>query len=149
MGNKTLEFAKVYKQLEHLCFSYPLLVHNKSKVIDKLMQLLQEQSLKVIQATIIDLCIALIKDLRSDIYEEFVRQLMPQVISLIEVSNVTLLDKIFTMISFGIKYLLKSVKDDIRNFYYTYYELLVNKSAHIRKFAAQSFSYVIRKLRFD
>ena len=37
MNNKTVEFDKVYKDLESLSFSYPLLVHNKTKVIEKLM----------------------------------------------------------------------------------------------------------------
>jgi hypothetical protein len=53
------------------------------------------------------------------------------------------------MISFGIKYLLKPIKEDIQNFYSVYSELLVSKNKYVRKFAAQSFSYVIRKVKFN
>jgi len=70
---------------------------------------------------------------------------MPTVISLIDVQNVTLLDHIFTLFSFSFKYLLKPIRDDIRHFYSIYQELLVHGNKHIRHFAAQSFSYVLRK----
>jgi hypothetical protein len=74
---------------------------------------------------------------------------MPAVISSIDITNVILLDRVFTMISFAIKYLTKAIKDDIENFYNTYFELLIHKNKFIRKFAAQSFCYVIRKLDFN
>lgn len=55
---------------------------------------------------------------------------------MIDAQNAELLDKVFTMISFGIKYLVKSIKDDIDNFYDMYLEVLVHKNKFIRKFAA-------------
>lgn len=35
-NNKTVEFGKVYSDIERFCFSYPLLIHNKSKIIERL-----------------------------------------------------------------------------------------------------------------
>lgn len=55
---------------------------------------------------------------------------------MIDISNVTLLDKIFTMLSFSIKYLAKPIKEDLDNFYSLYLEILINKNRYIRKFAA-------------
>jgi hypothetical protein len=69
-NNKTLDFNKVYKVLEPYCFSYPLLVHNKSTMINLLMNFLTERdgnsvgTITAIQVTVLDLIIALIKDFR-------------------------------------------------------------------------------------
>ena len=61
---------------------------------------------------------------------------MPAAIALLDVEKVTLVDKIFTMISFGVKYLAKEIKADIPRFYDLFSEILSNKSKHVRKFAA-------------
>lgn len=74
---------------------------------------------------------------------------MPRVIGSLDISNVTLLDKVFTMLSFAVKYLTKSIKEDIVSFYNAYTELLSHKNKFVRKFAAQAFCYVVRKLPFD
>lgn len=70
-------------------------------------------------------------------------------INALDISNVTLLDKIFTLLSFAVKYITKSIKEDLENFYSAYVELLGHKNRFVRKFAAQSFCYVIRKVNFD
>ena len=53
------------------------------------------------------------------------------------------------VISFGVKYLSKPIKEDISNFYASYSELLVHKNKFLRKFASQSLSYVLRKINFN
>ena len=54
----------------------------------------------------------------------------------------------FSFLSFSFKYLLKPIKEDIFNVYNVYSELLKHKNRFVRKFAAQSFSYVLRKVAF-
>ena len=53
------------------------------------------------------------------------------------------------MISFGIKYLSKYIKEDIAHFYSVYYELIIHRNKFIRKFASQSLCYVLRKIEFN
>lgn len=43
-NNKTLDFNKLYKVIEPYCFSYPLLVHNKSNMINLLLSYLLPNS---------------------------------------------------------------------------------------------------------
>ncbi len=74
---------------------------------------------------------------------------MPSMINALDISNVTLLDKVFTLLSFAVKYITESIKEDLENFYSAYVELLGHKNKFVRKFAAQSFCYVIRKISFD
>ena len=79
---------------------------------------------------------ALVKDFRGDIYEDFLNLIMPRVIASLDISNVALVDKIFTLLSFAVKYLTRSIKDDIERFFGTYSELLAHKNKFVRKFAA-------------
>jgi U3 small nucleolar RNA-associated protein 20 len=74
---------------------------------------------------------------------------MPSVINALDITNAILVDKIFTLMSFGVKYLTKSIKDDLENFYQIYIEMLSHRNKFVKKFAAQSFCYVLRKLPFD
>ncbi|TNV87999.1 hypothetical protein FGO68_gene14880 [Halteria grandinella] len=146
-NNKTVEFAKVYNDVERFCYSYPLLVHNKTKIIERLLHYLEQpDTVKIVQTGVIDLFIALIKDFRTDIYQDFLTLILPRVISSLDISNVQLLDKIFTLISFSVKYLTRSIKEDLPIFYSTYSELLSHKNKFVRKFSAQAFCYVVRKL---
>lgn len=61
---------------------------------------------------------------------------MPSILFLIDIENVVLVDKVFTLISFGIKYLLKDIKSDLQRFYFVYFEILNNKNKNVRRFAA-------------
>ena len=98
---------------------------------------------------VIDLLIALIKDLRHDIYEEFVTQIMPAVVQVLDVQNLVLIDKVFTLFSFCMKFLSKNIKEDFSNFYNVFQEMVIHKNRHLRKFSAQSLCYVLRKLEIS
>ena len=135
--NKTSDFSKVFSDLEGFCFSYPLLVHNKGKVVDRLLSYLDASgSQKVVQCGVVDLFVALVKDFRADIYEDFMSKILPKVVGSIDISNVDLMDKVFTLVSFAVKYLTKSIKEDLNRFYTSYSELLIHRNKFVRKFSA-------------
>ena len=64
---------------------------------------------QALQLISIELLITLIKDFRQDIYEDFVTKIMPATISIIDMQKIDVIDKVFTLISFGIKYLSRSI----------------------------------------
>jgi len=99
---------------------------NKKKIIEKLLQQLQTESLKVVYPQIINLIIALIKDLRTDIYEAFLSEILPVVISILDCTDLLILDAVFSMLSFSFKYLIKPLKEDLDRFYTVYSELLLH-----------------------
>ena len=101
---------------------------NKNKIIEKLTNhlLTSDQTEKTeneaasieisttnAKCLVLDLLIALIKDLREEIYQDFVSIILPAALNSIDSQNVRLLDKIFTMISFALKYLVKSILGDL------------------------------------
>ena len=143
------EFSKVFAEIEGLCLSYPLLILNKKRVVQKLLGFLGTERLRVAHLSVLDLCIALVKDLRQDVYEEFLHEMLPAVIAIIDGTDLPLMDKVFQLLSFSFKYLIKPIKANIASVYSVYFELLQHKNRFIRKFTAQSFSYVLRKLNCD
>lgn len=51
------------------------------------------------------------------------------------------------MLAYGIKYFYQSIVEDFDAFYSMYRnQLFCHKNKHIRKFSAESFSYILRKL---
>jgi len=148
-NNRTPEFTRVFRDIEGLSFSLPLLIMNKAQITAKLLGYFDDQSLTVVHCVVIDLIIAMIKDLRQEIYEVFMHEILPKVIGIIDAKNLPLMDKIFQLLSISFKFLTKPIKDNIQSVFDIYFELLKHKSHFIRKFTAQSFSYVIRKLPFE
>ena len=129
MNNRTLDFKKVFQEVEPLAYSQALIVLNKDKIIQKLLAHFRsdygDEKLSaamqthdtVLKGKVLEMLIALIKDLRQDAYTDFKEQIMPAVISIIDTQNVTILDKVFTLFSFSFKYLLKPIRDDLEGFY--------------------------------
>lgn len=127
MNNRTVDFKRVFADLEPLAYSHALVVLNKRQLVTKLLKHLKPlqgsqtgalaTSDSVIKGKVLDLIVALVKDLRQDIYKEFVELIMPAAIAVVDVQNVALLDSVFTLFSFSFKFLLKPIRDDIENFF--------------------------------
>ena len=122
---------------------------NKVKVVQKLIDFINDKDFKSIQSIIMDLFIALIKDMRGDIYEEFLHQILPTAINLLDAENLQTMDKVFQLLSFAFKFLIKPIRENIRDVFSVYIVLLEHRNRFIRKFSAQSFSFVLRKVTID
>ena len=70
-SNRSFDFNRIFREIESLCFSYPLLIMNKTKIVEKLLDFLGNGEVKSQQTVVLDLCIALIKDMRHEMYNEF------------------------------------------------------------------------------
>jgi len=78
MNNRTLDFRQVYDQLEPLAYSHALIVLNQKKLVKRLLNFLKNKSRKndeetvgaaltsqtVIRGNVLELIVALVKDLR-------------------------------------------------------------------------------------
>lgn len=71
---------------------------------------------------------------------------MPKIVAVLDRDNLKLLDKVFQLLSFAMKFLIKDIKSDIKNVYTIFFELIGHSNRYVRKFASQSLSFVIRKL---
>ena len=110
---------------------------------------MNDEEVKSAQETVFDLCIALIKDLRHEVYQEFFHEMLPKAIEVLDTENLAMMDKVFQLLSFAFKYLIKPIRENIKDVFSVYIVLLEHKNRYIRKFSAQSFSFVLRKVTID
>ena len=68
---------------------------------------------------------------------------------MLDAENLDMMEKVFQLLSFSFKYLIKPIKENIRAVFSVYIMLLEHKNRFIRKFSAQSFSYALRKISID
>lgn len=76
-------------------------------------------------------------------------QILPTAINLLDAENLQTMDKVFQLLSFAFKFLIKPIRENIRDVFSVYIVLLEHKNRFIRKFSAQSFSFVLRKVTID
>jgi hypothetical protein len=143
INNKSIEFRSVYSSLKKISSSYNLVILKQLEIITILLESMNLN--EAVTLTAIDLVVALIKDLRGDIYPEFMKRILPKLVTLIDINNTSLLDKVFICFSYAFKYLLTSILKDFPRFYKSYFEVLAQKNSSLRKFACQSISFILRK----
>jgi hypothetical protein len=48
--------------------------------------------------------------------------------------------------TYSIKFLIKPIMEDLNSFYSIYFQLILSKNKHIRRFACESFAYIMHKI---
>lgn len=56
---------------------------------------LDRDDVKAARGNVLDLCIALIKDLRHEIYSEFLHEILPKAIEVLDADNLVIMEKVF------------------------------------------------------
>ena len=98
--NASLEFKKLHFNLMQYTSSYNLVILKKDEIIDKLINSIEFENGKVkdsnLAMSVIDLLIALIKDMRTEISFEtvFIDKIFPRIIQMVDILNVELLEQI-------------------------------------------------------
>ncbi|CAB1345772.1 unnamed protein product [Coregonus sp. 'balchen'] len=91
------------------------------------------------------LVVQLARDLQMDFYPHF-PDFFVLITSLLETQDTEILEWAFTCLSYLYKYLWRLMVKDMTKMYSLYSTLLAHKKEHIRKFAAESFSFLMRKV---
>ncbi|TNM91410.1 hypothetical protein fugu_019790 [Takifugu bimaculatus] len=94
---------------------------------------------------LLDLVVQLARDLQTDFYPHF-PDFFILITSLLDTKDTELLEWAFTCLSYLYKYLWRLMVKDMSNIYSLYSTLLAHKKEHIRLFAAESFSFLMRKV---
>ena len=151
--NASLEFQKLHSRLQKYVSSYNLVLAKKDEIIDILMKNIVIVDGKAkdngMVISIIDILVALIKDLRKEISFEtlFLDKIFPKIISLLSVLELELLEQIISFFSYCFKYMLPTILRNFGKFYKVYFNVLMHRNKFIKQFAAESFSYVLRKAK--
>ena len=122
-----------------------MLLYHKNKIINLLIEELQKEN-SLAMETLLELSTCIARDLQDEFYP-FFPQILIVLVKLLDPNNPKLLEKIFSTLGYLFKFLQKLLLQDIDNVFSLYYnELLGHKKDYIRIFAAESFSFLLRKL---
>uniref|UniRef100_A0A671YNT6 UTP20 small subunit processome component n=1 Tax=Sparus aurata TaxID=8175 RepID=A0A671YNT6_SPAAU len=142
--NLTEHFTTFLKEVSNKSQSFNMLVFHQKAIVESLKTHLAVDGSLAYQP-LLDLVVQLARDLQTDFYPHF-PDFFVLITSLLETKDTELLEWAFTCLSYLYKYLWRLMVKDMSNIYSLYSTLLAHKKEHIRKFAAESFSFLMRKV---
>ncbi|XP_061062117.1 small subunit processome component 20 homolog isoform X1 [Eubalaena glacialis] len=142
--NLTEHFGKFYKEVINKCQSFNQLVYHQNEIVQSLKTHLQVKNSYAYQP-LLDLIVQLARDLQMDFYPHF-QDFFLTITSILETQDTELLEWAFTSLSYLYKYLWRLMVKDMSNIYSMYSTLLAHRKLHIRNFAAESFTFLMRKV---
>ncbi|XP_039210035.1 small subunit processome component 20 homolog [Crotalus tigris] len=142
--NLTRHFVTFYRQVVNKCQSFNQLVYYQNDIVKSLKTHLQVKNSLAFQP-LLDLVVQLARDLQTDFYPHF-QDFFLCITSLLDTQDTELLEWAFTSLSYLYKYLWRLMVKDMTNIYGLYSTLLAHRKQHIRNFAAESFTFLMRKI---
>ncbi|KAG8138018.1 hypothetical protein E2320_003952 [Naja naja] len=142
--NLTWHFVTFYRQVVNKCQSFNQIVHYQNDIVKTLKTHLQVKNSLAFQP-LLDLVVQLARDLQTDFYPHF-QDFFLCITSLLETQDTELLEWAFSSLSYLYKYLWRLMVKDMNNIYGLYSTLLAHRKQHIRNFAAESFTFLMRKV---
>ncbi|KAK2102440.1 U3 snoRNP protein [Saguinus oedipus] len=120
------------------------LVYHQNEIVRSLKTHLQVKNSFAYQP-LLDLVVQLARDLQTDFYPHF-PEFFLTITLILETQDTELLEWAFTSLSYLYKYLWRLMVKDMSSIYSMYSTLLAHKKLHIRNFAAESFTFLMRKV---
>ena len=142
--NCTGAFKAFNKELSPMLLSVPLMLHRRAELFSALNRHLAAAPSMALKP-MLEVTSAIAADLRQEFYAEF-PALLATLAALLSPSDVQLLEDVFSTLCYLFKYLLRQLLADLPAAFGAYRPLLAHERAHVRDFAAESFSFLLRRL---
>ena len=140
---RSKEFLQFYHEVIDVSQTLPLILHNMNKIVGSMLKRLGSKNLNAI---ILKLFAPLIRDCQSEIFPIFCQDILMKLLSMIDIKNIDILEDIFMVLAYALKYLFQKIMKEFKSFFDIYFfQLFGHRNKHIRKFAAESFSYIFKK----
>ena len=141
--NLTLDFKEVKKNIPFVQ-TLPQLMHHGGNYWHLVtgIKTVSELSLE----PLFGLTAILARDLRGEILPYF-KEIFLAIVGLMDNSKPELMGQIFQTLSVLFKYLSKEMLRDLKSIRELYFGLLTSRREHIRSFAAESWAFLLRKLK--
>ncbi|KYQ90452.1 HEAT repeat-containing protein [Tieghemostelium lacteum] len=121
-----------------------VLLH-KEKIVEILLIHLSKPNSMALKP-LLSVLAALFRDLRSEIYGSFYKILKVLMDLLKQTLKPDSIEELFTSICYMLKFLEKQIIPEFFKFYQIYSQLFLQKRQYIRRFAAESMSFIMRKI---
>ncbi|KAK4873532.1 hypothetical protein RN001_015561 [Aquatica leii] len=145
--NLTESYNAFRKEMQtNSLITLPQLIHKKKHVAQVLLKHLRLKNILCLQA-LLDLVVAFANDLRKDFYE-FYQEFLVVIIELLNTKETEQLEWTFTCLAYLFKFLWRPLIKDVKTVFNSLLPLLSDtKPDYINDFAAQSFAFVVRKVK--
>ncbi|XP_072743036.1 small subunit processome component 20 homolog [Anoplolepis gracilipes] len=143
--NLTDGYVAFKKQVRDI-ITLPQLIHKKQYVIDTLMEYLKKRDPLFLQP-ILELVVAVARDLQKDFYEYF-PAFLSEMIHLLQTKDAEQIEYTFTTLAYLFKFLWRYLIRNIKTVVALLLPLLSDTQPdYINRFAAESFAFVVRKIK--
>ncbi|KAI9249280.1 armadillo-type protein [Sporodiniella umbellata] len=146
--NMTKHFKSFYKEMSPLVKSLPSIIYHKEKIVEILERHLQVKESMAYDG-LLDLVTKLAKDLESDFYPYYPR-LLSSVLPLVYHRDIKLLESVFNCIAYLFKFLSRQILPELDKTFSLLSKLLgedTQGKPYVRKFTAEAFAFLLRKMR--
>eukprot|EP00466_Bigelowiella_natans_P014183 jgi/Bigna1/143891/aug1.82_g18599 len=144
--NRTQDFQDVLQELSRYAQSLPMIVYHLDHIVGVLLTHLKKKGSTCFKE-VTELLSILARDMRSELYPYF-KRITEGLTALLDPSQPEKLEAVFVSLSYVFKFLTKQLVDDVPEVYRTVFlRLLTNSKPYVRKFAAESLSFLLRKVR--
>ncbi|XP_016914705.1 small subunit processome component 20 homolog [Apis cerana] len=143
--NLTEGYCSFKKKVRNIV-TLPQLINQKQFIIDTLIEYLEKRDILFLQP-ILELVVAVSKDLQKDFYEYFPRCLIV-IIDLLRTKDTEQIEYTFTSLAYLFKFLWRYLIQNIKTVFDLLLPLLEDtQPAYVNNFAAESFAFVVRKIK--
>ncbi len=139
------DFAAFHWEVARLCLTLPLLLHNRVKVVGLVMAWCHRAD-PFSREMIIRLIPELARDLQGVFFDSF-PIVVEGLVQLLDPMNVEALEEILTCLAFLLKLMRRTLLENMGTVFGFFQGLLLHQKSYVREFAAQSFSFLLRKLQ--
>ncbi|XP_071486938.1 small subunit processome component 20 homolog [Diadema antillarum] len=144
--NCTQDFVNFSHEILGQVQSFAQLVHFEDKIVGALKNHLRVSN-SMAYLPLMDLVVQLARDLQMDFYPHF-PEFFDIVVSLLDTQDAELIEGAFQCLCYLFKFLWRYLVRDIHDVYRMYSPLLSeDQRPHIRQFAAESFAFLMRKVK--
>ena len=143
--NSTQDFRQLCRAIGKVISvrSLPQIIHRKDQLIDILLENVNRKDNLALNA-ILELLVALAKDLNTDFYEHFDR-VFTSVAKCLDSTDPETIESVFICLTFLFKYLSKYIIKEFDTKYKLFEDLLASKKDYIRRFSSEALSFLVRK----
>ncbi|OMJ25217.1 U3 small nucleolar RNA-associated protein 20 [Smittium culicis] len=148
-SNLTKEFAVFYKNVAVYGQTLPQIVFHKEEIISLMVETIQNDNQPSLEP-LFELTKSLAKDLSSDFNPYFIR-FFSAITNHAKSGYIEIIEHAYDTLAFLLKFCQKFLSSDLRPTFDVLSPLLgaEKQKSHIRRFAAESLSFMIRKLKHD
>ncbi|XP_063970096.1 small subunit processome component 20 homolog [Lytechinus pictus] len=144
--NCTQDFVDFSHEISDQVQSFAQLVHFEDQIVLALQTHLKVPD-SMAYIPLLDLVVQLARDLQTDFYPHF-KDFFEIVVSLLDTQDTELIEGAFQCLCYMFKYLWRYLVRDIQDVYKMYSPLLgEERKEYIRRFAAESFAFMMRKVK--